>query len=1199
MEEFIVTYFGAKGLDWILSSKKNVVKDLLSIRNELFEEYSRQSIDNTDSSRYSFWGASIFERGVVKLLFDEIYSVDDLYNDLLGDKNILPFTQADLDNYIKKINDKVLLNPDLTSIRTSKKVDRINEKLDDMPDRIVEKISTDLSVEFKRQLNLYKKYVSELKLKTALDLLNELETKIAHNEKSILSMLYYLKACCDAYLNSSNACSDYIRAYKYDKNDLRIKQCALFAYITNEDLPKALLIAEEIINDYDDYDPYVWLARTFEAVDLNKFFNELPKCVLENIQYKRLVFDLFYKGNTEYYQILRDYHIIDDDIEVAINISYESLPLWTYKANLLFNHYIHGSALRPFRVNVYESLELINLNEACKTIYSFVKGSEIIGNFNQLFFLYYYTQFERTNEKKYVIELDKYSTVYRLPVFASFYANCKQLVGDFDKALEVLENSEESVDADFQIKIAIGVKTKNENLISDSLKQYINGLDILDNIHIFLILSYADHFQLIKDLDVIIKQKQFKNAAEEQLWNVYVRAMIEEDRNIKNDLDTISKNLPNNLKSFVASLYAHIGEFQAGATLLDSFINKDIPSFELDCYIRLLYYGKIHNEELLRLLKHLREKFEPLDNNLIIELELRMQCRGYKEAKIIAELLYSRYPEDERIIYNYVIILIYTDKEELRKLKDVMANFRFRQQEVSINVGNAYLRIGEYSTALDIVYNSAEKESNTKARLFYLNIIGNADVRSCMQRYNTVCNHSYVTYSVDATFKKVYIDEDDLNRITSVLLNKHIDDNVEICNALGHSKTVSIIGITDKYFNLLEVIQESINDPILDLPVESIKIPSSDDPNALVKELTSRFGKDGDERQNFIEETLKEYKKCKVSFLELTCWLCDGDYIKAYQTVISDSGLYVRPKQIYEYIGMTMPNESSSYALDFTSLLLMFQIYQSLNIIPKHKFIISQLLVDKVDEYKYLEMLSPNKLGFLSITTSGISVTRVSDDYKDCAISFYSNLKVFIDENCIVTTVPEKLDIVRQIEKMSQEIELFFENAMLATRDNVWLISDDSGYSKMFKGDSSLKIITTETYLGNNQYGEEVIKLMLQNRYYGLTLSSNIMYEEYAKYIKNQPNYYDNCLLNIEYNPLMWSNVVEFVKKICLNNLSSNEALSFELTNIFVSLLRNVKLEIGKNLYQILQLKFRLLPQYNEIVCNSFESAWKILHPLV
>ena len=60
------------------------------------------------------------------------------------------------------------------------------------------------------------------------------------------------------------------------------------------------------------------------------------------------------------------------------------------------------------------------MNEACKIVYDFVKDTEIKDNFNQLIFLYYYTQFERTDEKAWILEMDKYPMVYSLPIFVAF-----------------------------------------------------------------------------------------------------------------------------------------------------------------------------------------------------------------------------------------------------------------------------------------------------------------------------------------------------------------------------------------------------------------------------------------------------------------------------------------------------------------------------------------------------------------------------------------------------------------------------------------------------------------------------------------------------------------------------------------------------------------------------------------------------------
>lgn len=140
------------------------------------------------------------------------------------------------------------------------------------------------------------------------------------------------------------------------------------------------------------------------------------------------------------------------------------------------------------------------------------------------------------------------------------------------------------------------------------------------------------------------------------------------------------------------------------------------------------------------------------------------------------------------------------------------------------------------------------------------------------QDLNVVENHSYVVYLIDGILKKVYIEETELTKITTALLGKRLGDNVEIKDALEHSKTILIMKIMDKYSNLLDDIQIAIQEPISDLPVACVQMPSSSEPDAFIKELISLFGIEGDKRQCFIEEKIKEYKKYKISFSNLYTW---------------------------------------------------------------------------------------------------------------------------------------------------------------------------------------------------------------------------------------------------------------------------------------------------------------------------------------
>ena len=231
MEEFIATYLLGKGLDFISRERKNIIKDLISIRNEIYDEYVKENQVTNEDGCYPFWGSKIIEQGVVKLLFDKMFSIEDLYEELLDDVKIKFFTKEELETYIQKIYNKISLYPDLATLYGNKIIHSIDRKIDNMPNKFLEMFSGDLSIEFKRQLDVYKKYVTGLKLKTALDLLNNLESAIPKNNKKVLSILYFLKGCCNDYISSGEAFNNYIQAYKWNKDDLLIKQRAIIAYI--------------------------------------------------------------------------------------------------------------------------------------------------------------------------------------------------------------------------------------------------------------------------------------------------------------------------------------------------------------------------------------------------------------------------------------------------------------------------------------------------------------------------------------------------------------------------------------------------------------------------------------------------------------------------------------------------------------------------------------------------------------------------------------------------------------------------------------------------------------------------------------------------------------------------------------------------------------------------------------------------------
>ena len=63
------------------------------------------------------------------LLFDKMFSIEDLYEELLDDVKIKFFTKEELETYIQKIYNKISLYPDLATLYGNKIIHSIEIKL--------------------------------------------------------------------------------------------------------------------------------------------------------------------------------------------------------------------------------------------------------------------------------------------------------------------------------------------------------------------------------------------------------------------------------------------------------------------------------------------------------------------------------------------------------------------------------------------------------------------------------------------------------------------------------------------------------------------------------------------------------------------------------------------------------------------------------------------------------------------------------------------------------------------------------------------------------------------------------------------------------------------------------------------------------------------------------------------------------------
>jgi hypothetical protein len=242
----------------------------------------------------------------------------------------------------------------------------------------------------------------------------------------------------------------------------------------------------------------------------------------------------------------------------------------------------------------------------------------------------------------------------------------------------------------------------------------------------------------------------------------------------------------------------------------------------------------------------------------------------------------------------------------------------------------------------------------------------------------------------------------------------------------------------------------------------------------------------------------------------------------------------------------------------------------------------------------------------LDITIKGIIPTIYPDNFKEQQINFFEDIKQWIDNNCSIEIIEDRLDELRK----EKRDELGYNNVVLeyaadymhiVKQSNRILITDDALLHLQYSQQN--REISSHFYL-TNFFGKEIInKELLKRNYIGVYIEKDFLKDEFLKKIAGQENLYSQCLNSLCY--LLPQNkaqiiglISSFLKDIYIDRLFVQD-LNRETIQLFVRFLNYAKQDVSifVALQKQISKDFHLLGnKRNEILLNLL-NAIQILFP--
>ncbi|HHC78382.1 MAG TPA: hypothetical protein ENK46_00760 [Flavobacteriia bacterium] len=1096
---------------------------------------------------------------------------------------------------------------------------------------------TTLLQEYKEQLKNIEGLINLFKPRTALQLLEELENRIkdiSFNNDIISSKILFLKALCKRELidfSVSSTAEEFIKAYQLNKKDEKIKARACIEYLNVGDKKKSLNLADELL-EKDEFDKNAWYVKFFCSEDFVRTLASIPENVLRGYNFQHnIIYFLVQRNKLEYLEGLAELGL---ELNIEINkyqtLTFESKQAWIIAIDLLINKIFNDFPIRYISGENYVFEDNPLVKDGIVLLEKFInqlKDSEINDSIKHQKLFYFYFKYFELKESEDLKNLESvYNDLTDSNWFYTFtFCQALNYSKNFGKSLKVIDEYEkknEIIISEFYLFKGTTLFLANENdKISNVFDNYLDSVDIINEKVGFNILNaFFNVFKRIltkEEFDTYVKKvisKKFINNDFKSLFEVTCRIRYTDDYNgedlyIKLIPLMESDDFDINCKNLIAENLDNLDRIEDAIVFVRKYLDKSIISPTLRFYILTLHQklrsntesGRGIYKELLNLLKFYRVNSNYNDEHLLgIEHNLNFEKNDWNTLKEVDNILYTNFPNEEKYLLFYLITLEkLKDFEELSKISNCI-NDSFTNEIVGVNVSKILLRNDiNKNKGARILFNLANELSNTDARKYYLGI-SHLFGQDFFQSYESIEIGLWVKYLLNNKEEKELniIKEDGIQK---KFIGKKVGDKFTIHNNISNEiNSIEILQIYNDELRLHYDIQREVQNPVNDLGFVSFNVPEKIED--FEKMLVEQFGIQGTKEKLRKEKLLDDYYNYRIGFTEITRSIFRENPVDAYLHLTNVKGCKFTTIPILFTKPVISENELS-YFLDFTSLMLFYDLEKNMDFDFQNKFTISYLVKERINELLIEEKNIPHSGLSINITSDGIRRYIAPENYKEDRIKYLQSIIEWIDENCIIDFVEEKLDIVLKLKEREHGddhlFKLLVDQMYISMRKNSRLISSDSTLF-LFQYVRKLEhnIISPEKYIKAyfpEKCNSELYRYLLKSNYLGISVNLDVLKSEFYSMIVGNENYYHNYLENLQYSIHNDSQiipvVIKFLKEVYLISSITKENKGRYSFEIFKSTFYGMPHMLIRNYERLIKKEFTLLGDYYDDILLSFSSA--------
>ena len=571
-----------------------------------------------------------------------------------------------------------------------------------------------------------------------------------------------------------------------------------------------------------------------------------------------------------------------------------------------------------------------------------------------------------------------------------------------------------------------------------------------------------------------------------------------------------------------------------------------------------------------------------------MEIELVSQIPNWEKVEEITLIGKTKEPKNSFFIGNYLIALRKQSKdEEIRNEVGSIIGLQMEFERIASIIGIC-IEIKDYETALGLLYPYTEDIDNIIAREEYFMMIQFYFPKDYFKPLQSATIGSYVYYEKDGKQDAKLISESGVknNEIVRLLHNSKVGQVISTKEEV--KLTIKSI-ISKEEARLTEIMGEIQERQDEGYRTKTLSFGGSTED--FLTALVNHFGENEEVLAIQRKELFEKYLKGEASFSNLVRSIYKDNPLDAYIDLTNKENCSFKVQPLLYYSNIRI--EDSNILLDFTSLLLFYELTNSLSIKFENKFSISAYMLEILDGIILEEELTEPSVGVIKFINNQAIPISIPEDYKKNRIKLFKSIREWCNNYCEIKTTTKKLDVLRQFKEKRGEIGLFLKFHLdimcLTGYEGLQLVSDDN-HHKLAK--VNLNVIPTELYLRkkySDKYDNQILPLLVDKGYLGIYLSKENLKSQFERDIIKRRSFH-KCIqslpLNISFNPNTIPQAILFLKDIYMSDFSlmeRNRIATTLLSYAFQGVKNNA--ETKEKIIQLVTLNFRVLvPQRDQLI---------------